>query len=97
MKVFIYEDNFELGHGTYACVDGYKLVEHKGHKHIEAIQDENGRIHGYIHEISCDDLKMMDIFYGVGVLHKRLTTTAKLAGGAEIPVELYEFIHAELV
>jgi gamma-glutamylcyclotransferase (GGCT)/AIG2-like uncharacterized protein YtfP len=97
MKVFIYENDFRLGHGHFASVDGFKLREYEGHKHLEAVRDEKGRIYGTVYEMDKMSLGFMDAYYGVGVLHERITVTATLQGGQEIKVEMYEFTHAELV
>ncbi len=97
MKVFIYEDDFKLGHGMFACVDGFRLAEHPGHERLEAIKDSAGCVYGTIYEMDEMSLDMMDLYYGVGVMHNRIPATAKLQGGDEVEVQMYEFIHVELV
>ena len=97
MKLFIYDDDFRLGYGLFASVCGFKFVEYKGHKNLEAVADENGRIYGTIYDMDKTTIDFMDVYYGESVMHQRIQVTASLEGGQKIKVEMYEFIHAELV
>ena len=96
MKIFLYDD-WRLGYGHFASVDGFKLTQYKDHDNLEAIREEDGRIYGYIYEVDEMSLDMLDAYYGVDTLHRRITVTATLQGGQKIEVQMYESLHAEMV
>ena len=97
-KVFVYEEEvFQLGVGLFASVEGFRLAKYKGHKSMEVIRDESGRLYGTIYDMDELSITLMDAYYGEGLLHNRITVDATLQGGDKIEVEMYEFIHAELV
>lgn len=96
MKIFLY-DEWRLGHGYFASVDGFKLIKYADHERLEAIPDEDGRIYGTVYEVDKMSLEMLDAFYGVNTLHRRITVTVTLQGGQKITAQMYESLHAELV
>jgi len=92
MKVFLYDNRFELGIGLFASAKGYKLVSAGLSETPEAVTNNGSMIYGYIHEVDQDVLDMMDTYYGLGVkLHERIEIDAVLAGGVKVKAQMYEF------
>jgi len=92
-RIFIYDKNIDLGFGTFARVDGYKLtvVPHTFSNSFEAVRSNKKSIYGTVYTVDDDILESLDIFYGVSVgLHNRITTPAYLDGGAKVEVLFYE-------
>jgi len=96
-KIFLYDKKLDLGIGRFASVGGFKLISAGINECIEAIQEDSGKIYGYIYEVEDGVLEMLDMYYGLGIdLHERISAKAALEGGVTIDVQIYQY-NMELV
>ena len=91
-KVFLYDNKIDLGMGMFASVGGFKLVDLGKPDCLEAIQDDENQIFGYLYDVNDGVLDGLDTYYGLGIdLHKRILVQARLLGGAPISAFMYEY------
>lgn len=93
-KVFIYDQNFDLGTSyEFGVVSGYKLMYSADTGQFPAaVEDNTGRIYGRLYDLDDDVVEELDIFYAVGIgLHDKVQVEVRLQNGSTVSAFMYEY------